>query len=449
MEASIIKAAYPQVTIKDSGNIVSWSSPQQIVPAAEYAQIAIDHEANIVVVWEEGNLIKGGVLEISNNVFSFKSGPTSISTGGSASSLDFSMNGGKAVAVWLQGDTVQTSTLQTSDTSLTWSVPTTLSQTKTIGSPQVAVDEQGNTLVSWYRSDEKQSSHKFIEVVSQIRNSAWSKVTVLKEGTLSIADTPRIALNGGIGVAVWNNNYIVEGALANIDNESISWNANKTLSDNTGKSYNPQVAVTPSGRVVAIWRFHDDQGNYKIQYRNNDFYNEIWGTPHALSDSDVTAKGFQYVVADAVANTQFKYPDLVYAYWSDMDSQNPIHFSESTSQNMPWSEGKLITFLNVGLELDATFFNETLQVIWWAYLADSGSIQVGYFNEASVPSLAISTVDPLNTNLAQDAGPMIASNNEAGIIVAIWLEQSEQQSPETSKMLIYWGVDDSFQSDFP
>jgi len=44
---------------------------------------------------------------------------------------------------------------------------------------------------------------------------------------------------------------------------------------------------------------------------------------------------------------------------------------------------------------------------------------------------------------------MIASNDKAGIIVAIWLEQSAQQSPETSKMLIYWGVDDSFQSDFP
>jgi len=438
----------------------TWSLPQEIVGAI-YAQVAIDDLGNIVIVWEDSRFIKGGVLKIVNGVFSFIEGPTSISTGGSARSLDFSMNGsGKAVAVWLEGDTVQTSTLQTNLSPLNWSAPISLSPTTTIniGSPQVAVDEKGNTLVIWYGDDENYLSYKFVEVVSQIDDSNWSGVNVLKEGTIFVFETPRIAVNGGIGAAVWNiiedNSFIVEGAIAQIDNDSISWNK-KTLSETTGISYKTQVVVTPSGRAVAIWRFFD-QGNYKIQYINNSkSQREEWeNKAETLSDSDVTPNGFQYVVAAAAVGKKDE-SDLVYAYWSDMTSDNPIHFSKSSSQNTPWSEGKLTTHLNnVGMELDATLFQEILQVIWWQ---NRNSIQVGY--PLPKPPILQAFTLTQNNDLNFNPLPMIASNDKIDIIVAIWIEMDAgrkllkgaygQQSAKTSKMLMYWGVDEAFQSNLP
>jgi len=258
-------------------------------------------------------------------------------------------------------------------------------------------------------------------------------------------------------------NSIVEGALAKIGNDPndpIVWNDNKTLSDNQGNSYNPQVAVTPSGRVVAIWRFLDDGGNYKIQYMNNVYYNEKWDILETLSDSDVTANGLQYVVADAAG----KYQDLVYAYWSDLGSQNPIHFSESISQNIPWSEGKLITSLNVGLELDATLFNEILQLIWWQQdtSESGGSINVGYPLLTQPPILDPFTLAE-NDDLAYYRSLMIASNDTKDMIVAIWIGRDANNGQKllkaahgplgpvgpTSKMLMYWGIDEAFQSHLP
>jgi len=466
-----------------------WSLPLEIVRNAEYAELGIDDQGNIVVVWEESGFIKGGVLKIDNGLFSFIEASTSISTGGSALALDFSMNrSGKAVAVWLEGDTVQMSTLQTSDTSLKWSEPMNLGGNNTthMDYPQVAVDEKGNTLVSWSRSDPQNLFYKFIEVVSQIGDNDWSTPTVLKEGTLSIFDTPRIAVNGGIGVAVWNivdtnSNLIVEGALANIYKDPISWNDNKTLSDNAGDALNPQVAVTSSGRVTAIWRFYDDQKNYKIQCMNNDFYNETWGPLDTISDSNVMADGLQFVVAASVTDQE---SDLLYAYWSNMaSSDHPLYFAKSTSQNIPWSVGQLtggpFDFDLLGSELGATLFKGTFQLIWWVEYdlavggnPGSGSIQVGYpvLSPPKPPTLQ-SFILTKNNDLNNNINPylMIASNDVAindtndtkGIIVAIWIETHikngqkilkgayGQQSPTTSKMLMYWGVDEAFQSDLP
>jgi len=449
MEASWnITAAYGQTD--DKGNI-TWSQPQQITASALYAQVAIDDSGNIVIVWEDSG-IKGGVLKIDNGALSFIEGPTLISTTGSATSVDFSMNGsGKAVAVWLEEDTVQMSTLQTSDKTLKWSPPSTLSQKTITISPQVAVDEKGNTLVFWFREDDQQNT--FVEVISQNGNNKWSQVSDLKnEGSNIVFPNPQIAVNGGIGAAVWKIstldsnggvNFIIEGATAKITNDSVLWNKTVTLSDATGIPDKPQVAVGSNGRAVAIWRFVNDNNVYSIQSYD-------WDTTSIQTlISNVNSTGFQ----DVTAQGSNQGSNLAFAYWSNGLSgpsgfPTDIQFSESTLSKpvLDWSDvGKYTFATDLSSELDATIFNGTPQVIWSQNISKtSSSIQVGYPNEATPPSLVAYKLDTLNTNLAQDAEKMIASNDKAGIIVAIWLRQSQQQSPETSKMLIYWGVDDSF-----
>jgi len=102
-----------------------------------------------------------------------------------------------------------------------------------------------------------------------------------------------------------------------------------------------------------------------------------------------------------------------------------IQFSGSTLSTEPvldWSDvGKFKSNTSLGPDFDATPL-----VIWSQNISPNrSSIRVGYPNEEiNPPSLLASTLANLNANLAQDPGPMIASNDKAGIIMAIWLEQS-------------------------
>jgi len=460
---------------------VIWSKAQQIVVEEDVdvvsAKVAIDNSGNIVVVWKESDdsnngSIKGGVLNVNSKGISFKEEPTLISKTGelatSLTSLDLSMNGsGKAVAVWLGLDNiVQTSTLITSDSPPTWSTPISLSiisASTSAFAPQVAVDDEGNTLVIWLTSS---FNNNTVEVVSQIGNEKkWSnRVTISQQQ--EFIPSAQIAVNGGIGAAVWVKDPIIEGAIAQISSEnSFNWNKPVGLSNPSGVSLDPQVAISSSGRAVAIWRFVDVFSNYSysIQCINNseskreewDLADDAVETLTNVTPEDSQYEGFQYVAAAKGKS------NLAFAYWSNgKDGQ----FSESISQETPWTlvgEFDANTFF-----LDATIFEEIPQVIWLqGYLLANSSILVGYPDlQTTPPTLKVSKLSSDNADVISTQIPMIASNNdEKGIIVAIWLENivlkdesvqilmaaTGSNGFETSKMLMYWGVDEPFQSDLP
>jgi len=447
---------------------VSWSKAQQITgdigANVVSAQVAIDNNGNIVVVWEEvegtsgdsnKGSIKGGVLNFDNKgVLSSKEQATVISNVGSSPLL--SMNGnGKAVAVWLGGDnTVQTSNRKTSDS--VWSEAIPLPITGAVGL-QVAVDGEGNTLVIWL---DDSNGKTFVKGVSQIGDNQWSDPVFISEQD---AYSPQIAVNGGIAAAVWENkgevtSVTIQGATAEISGNSFAWNPPVTLSEARGISSSPQVAVgsiiSSEGDVseyaVAIWRFFYNDNSYSIQYANSSSSTPYEWVNVAQTIADVSQNGVQYVVA---AKDSF-------AYWSD---GKEVQFSESSlqSEELFWSTvGKYTSPTDLGLSLDAIFFEGIMPWVIWSQNQDS--IEVGY---------PIFQIDPLSLQtstltsgvfLPTNPSPMIASNN---IIVAIWIEKTEDgsdgstvlmaatgtipQSFETSKRLMYWGVDDSFQRDFP
>jgi len=445
---------------------VNWNSSKEIVQFDVGAnvvspQVAIDDKGNIVVVWEENSSIKGGVLNITQGTLSFISGPTLISNLESATSLKLSMNGsGKAVAVWLgENGLVETSTLKTSDLNTGWSTATALSKTAAIGA-QVGVDEIGNTLVIWLGND--QNNDQNIEGVSQIGdNSDWSDVVVISQTNEFKFAPPQIAVNGGIGAAVWEVQTlnesgdevtsVIEGAIAQIEKNSFVWNKPDILSQKQGNYYNPEVAIGPNGHIIAIWRFFETLGSNGV-IQCNEYSGGAWGQVDSPTDPNnlVGMGGFQYVAVK---------DDLAFAYWIDFTS---VGVSKSTFPERSWTSFPEFTAFTYFI--DVTLFEGFPQVLWLEAYPPHNLIQVASF----VPTLQEFTLSSDNADiiLINKQIPMIAGNDEKGIIVAIWLENIHLEdgsirlglmaatgiyssNPETSKMLMYWGVDEALQSDLP
>jgi len=463
--------------------VVKWNSPKQIAGSVGEnvvsAQVAIDNDGNIVVVWEEtsGDSNKGSIKgsikgAILNGSLSFKAEPTLISNANVASSPRLSINkNGKAVAIWLEtGDFVKTSTLQTKPLppkTPTWSLPAIALSPNVVG-PRVGVDEYGNTLVIWLRYDQ----NIFVEGVSQIGDSSdWSDVFVISQTNEFKFAPPQIAVNRGIGAAVWEvetlngdevTSRIIEGAIAQISSEnSFAWNKPVALSEASGLSSSPQVAVGSSGRAVAIWRFVEPNSySASIQCKNisNNSPQECVDTVVTLTNN-VKKEGYQSVTAAEGES------DLALAYWS---TGNKVQISKSNLEKpSSWSQVISLTkhayFASVPPSLDATLLGTRPEVIWSQKrdkeAAGNSLIKIGSINSKGNPQTSQLTTK--NASLPDDPTPMIASNKN-GTIVAMWLENIQdgsgvqklmaatgKHSSETSKMLMYWGVDEAFQSDLP
>jgi len=459
---------------------VHWSSPQQIVLGANLfdaqvaiddAQVAIDNDGHIVIVWEEtsGNCnssIFSVILTIDSKGALSNEEPTLISKANTtAANLQLSMNGnGKAVIVWLgENGIVQTSTLKTSDLGTGWSPAKALSKTAAVA-PQVQVDETGNTLVIWMEEEDK-FFPKVVKGVSQIGDSTdWSSiVTISGPGEFSLFPPAQIAVSQGKGKAVWtainkDKTITIQGAQGNINSEnSFAWDEPVTLSKTSGKSYGPQLAIGPNGRYVTIWRFFEENSDYSspsIQYISSPT-SEI----ETLA-TNVTERGYQYVAVAATPGESKS--ELAFAYWS---TGNEVQFSESSSQGTAWTSVGAFTPPLYDYFLDATIFEGIPQVIWLQDNLVKRAVQIGSLNfQTDPPSLLASTLSAEDANVVDNQIPMIASNDKKGIIVAIWVENTffddgskglklvasiGQKSSETSKMLMYWGLDEAFQSDLP
>jgi len=432
---------------------IDWNLPVIVTEGnVDNAQIAIDNAGNIIIVWEEEFLpgfhprfcsIIGTVL---NNQLSFMPVFNSnylVQKG----SVKLSMNGaGKTVAVSLfLIEPVRVSTLQTS-LKQPWSTQflNTGSVEKKKLDLAVRVDEDGNTLVIWLQSDGVQGA-------SQIVNGEWSDpVTISQKGEFQVFSSPQIAVNGGIGAAVWevknslNETKIIQGAIAEI-HESVVWNKQVSLSDPLGRSSSPQVAVGSNGRAVAIWR-----NSNLIQCTNNsDNPGDEWVDPVTLINN-VTQEGYQSVTVES---------ESALAYWTNEDNVQ-ISNSSLETPKVVWSGAvSFPTDFSLSSSLDATIFQGKPQVIWSQKVSDYSLIEVGSINSRGDPEVSRLTA----THDPDDPRAMVASNKN-DTIVAIWLQNIRRQDgsivrglmaangkykPEISKMLMYWGVDEPFQRDLP
>jgi hypothetical protein len=139
----------------------------------------------------------------------------------------------------------------------TWSAPVAVGTTNFFlgGSPQIALDANGNTVAVW------RGAGGAIQAASRPAGGAWSHPVDISNPAQGDAAYPQLALNpNGLAVAVWQMTDTagnLQLAQASSKGPRGSWTAPVDLSPHSAQAWLPRVAVDLNGRAVAVW----NQGN--------------------------------------------------------------------------------------------------------------------------------------------------------------------------------------------
>lgn len=141
---------------------VSWSTPVNVSPdgiQAATPQVAVDGEGNAVSVWRSYG-VDGTIIQSSRSTDGGASWSTPVQLSvypGSSDNPQVAVDGeGNVAAVWQQsnGSNGIIRFSRSTDGGVSWTVPTDLSEPgQSAITPEVAVDESGNAVALWRRSD--------------------------------------------------------------------------------------------------------------------------------------------------------------------------------------------------------------------------------------------------------------------------------------------------------
>jgi hypothetical protein len=320
-------AAYPQIAVDGSGNAIVvwyrsdgsknrvqaavrpastgvWSTLADLSDAeedAEHPQVAFDGSGNAIAIWQRydgsRNRVQASVRPVGTGVWST---PETLSTAGrNAEYPQVAFDGsGNAIAVWIRSDgskyRVQTS-VRPVGTGV-WSTPAWLSDAgRNAHYPQVAVDESGNAIAIWYRSDG--SKNRVQASVRPVGTGVWGAPDTLSaEG--EYAEFPQVAFDGsGNAIVVWRrldgSKYRVQASVRPVGTGV--WSTPADLSTEGRHAYAPQVAVDGSGNAIAIW-YRGDGSHNRVQVAVRPASTGLWGAPTDLSAAGQNADDPQVAV---------------------------------------------------------------------------------------------------------------------------------------------------------
>jgi hypothetical protein len=285
-------AFFPQVAVDASGNLVAtWETVTGVTSAIEAAtrpaggswstatrlsdhehearqpRVAIDPSGNAVVTWQ---LIENfAFVEVADHPAGggWSSARRLSGKGQNGSEPQVAIGlGGVAAVVWqaetIEGELIEAATRAPGGP---WSDPSGISQLGVVDAihdqdaiePQIAADPTGGVVAVWARWD---GAHMLIETAAHPEGGPWSAASTLsnpgREGFV-----PQVVVDpSGNITAAW------EGSdLTNFEIETVthpaggSWSTPSRISDPARKAFEPQLAVSPEGDVVAVWQSLDNQ----------------------------------------------------------------------------------------------------------------------------------------------------------------------------------------------
>ena len=174
---------------------------------------------------------------------------------------------GDAVFVWYRSDGLDVGRIKTRTRSAdgTLSAIQTLSGvSQQVGSPQVAVDADGDAVFAWYRYD---GANYRIQARARSADGILSAVQTLSPAGQS-AFEPQVAVDAdGDAVFAWSRpdgaDYRVQARTRSADG---TLSEVKTLSGAGHPADSPEVAINPDGQAVFAWNRHDGSF-WRIQAR--------------------------------------------------------------------------------------------------------------------------------------------------------------------------------------
>jgi hypothetical protein len=149
------------------------------------------------------------------------------------------------------------------------------------GTPQVAVDSNGNAIAVWRQYDGTKNNI----YANRFNGTAWGTAELIETGDSGNAFDPQVALDSnGNAIAVW---YQDDGTINNIYANRFNgtnWGTAELIETNTGYATSAQVAVDSNGNSIAVWIQRDSANNFST-YANR-FNGTDWGTAELIETGD-------------------------------------------------------------------------------------------------------------------------------------------------------------------
>jgi hypothetical protein len=308
-----------------------WSTPEDLSATGGDAgdpQVTVSSTGLVTAVWTRDNGSDDIIQSSTSESGGAWSTPVDLSaTGGDDFDPQVTVSStGLATAVWTRWngshDVIQSSTSQNGGA---WSTPVDLSATgEDAFDPQVTVSSTGLVTAVWTRNN---GSHDIIQSSTSQSGGAWSPPEDLS-ATGEDSDNPQVTVSSaGLATAVWyrdnGSNYIIQSRTSQ---NGGAWSPPADLSAPGRDAYDPQITVSSTGLVTAVW-FRYDGSNNIIQSRTS-LNGGAWSTPADLSATG----GDAYETQVTVSST-----GLVTAIWYRYDGSHDIIQSRTSQNGGAWS----------------------------------------------------------------------------------------------------------------
>jgi PKD repeat protein len=247
----------------------TWLSPVNLSAPGQNAvvpQVAMNQGGNAVAVWRRSDGTNTRVQAAVRPAGGSFSAPVNISAAGQdANSPQVAIDqAGDAVAVWTRSDganvRIQTASRPAGGS---FSAPVNISAAgQDAFNPQVAMNQGGDAVAVWRRSD---GSNDRVQAASRAAGGGFSAPVNLSVAGKDTHD-PQVAIDEpGDAVAVWTR---FDGANDRVQAASRAGGGGFSAPDNLSAAgqtaFNPQVAMDQGGGAVAVWeRF--DGANERVQ----------------------------------------------------------------------------------------------------------------------------------------------------------------------------------------
>lgn len=206
---------------------------------------------------------------------------------------------------------------------------------------KVVIDSPGNAIATWFQFD----GAKFSIYVNRYDSAAgvWQNATEIDLATGGHAMNPSIVMDAsGSAVVVW---YQQDGTRYSVlssryDAVGDTWGAPEFVeASDVGDTYHPSIEITPSGRVMAVWKQYDG-AMYSI-WANTYEPGSGWGTA-ALIENESMGDAYDPTLA-------LKSNGDAVAVWHQYDgTMYSIYANRYDAQSDSWSGAVLLETIDAG-----------------------------------------------------------------------------------------------------
>ena len=209
--------------------------------------------------------------------------------------------------------------------------------------------------------------------------------------------SPSVAVTGSVVHIAWedNRNANYDIYYKRSSDGGISWGTDVRMTNNNS-SYSESASITVSGSVVhVVWQDYRDDGNYEIYYKRSTNDGVSWGADTRLTNSTSNSSSPSVSVSGSV----------VHVAWQDYrDGDWEIYYKRSTNDGVSWGvDTRLTNNTSDSYSPSVAVSGSVVHVVWYDYR--DGNYEIYYKRDPTGNPIGIqniSTETPSKYSLSQN-----------------------------------------------